>query len=290
MRRTGPVPGRVGPDPRPASGDRADSRAWRTRRGRRRPARAHGPRVARRARRRRRRRVQPALRRAAVLRRPARRLHERRCRTRAAPSRPAGRRLRRRRGAPGVPPGPADPRAAHPPRQGDVQHLHRPGAARGRRLDVRRLPRPDRAAGDRDPHAPLRSGARQRTSGRRHRGRARAVLRHPHRPGAGPCGRDRRHRTHLRSPAPPRRRRPGRDQHLGEHHPVDHQQRAQGVRGRGHRPRRCRRGDGRRTPGRAASGRPTTSPTTCSALTTARPRCCATCASCRRATTRSTAA
>jgi glycine dehydrogenase len=38
--------------------------------------------------------------------------------------------------------GPADPRAAHPPRQGDQQHLHRPGAARHHGRHVRRLPRP----------------------------------------------------------------------------------------------------------------------------------------------------
>ena len=54
------------------------ARARRARRGRRRPARAHPARVARRARRRRRRRLHPALRRPAVLRRPARRLHGRR--------------------------------------------------------------------------------------------------------------------------------------------------------------------------------------------------------------------
>ena len=53
-------------------------------------------------------------------------------RTRAAPARPPGRGLRRRRGPRGVPPGAADPRAAHPPRQGDLQHLHRAGAARRR--------------------------------------------------------------------------------------------------------------------------------------------------------------
>ena len=33
-------------------------------------------------------------------------------------------------GRPALPPGPADPRAAHPPREGDQQHLHRAGAAR----------------------------------------------------------------------------------------------------------------------------------------------------------------
>ena len=53
----------------------------------------------------------------------------------------AGRRLGRRRGPTGLPPGAADPRAAHPPRQGDLQHLHGAGAAGRRRLDVRRLPR-----------------------------------------------------------------------------------------------------------------------------------------------------
>ena len=50
---------------------------------------------------------------------------------------------RRRRA--GVPPGAADPRAAHPPRQGDQQHLHRAGAAGGDGRDVRQLPRRRRA-------------------------------------------------------------------------------------------------------------------------------------------------
>ena len=83
--------------------------------------------------RRRRGRHDAALRRAAVLRRPARRLHGGPRRARAAPARPAGRRLGRRRGPPGVPARAADPRAAHPPRQGDLQHLHRAGAAGRRR-------------------------------------------------------------------------------------------------------------------------------------------------------------
>ncbi len=48
-------------------------------------------------------------------------------------------------GAPGLPAGPADPRAAHPPREGDQQHLHRAGAARRHGRHVRRLPRPRRA-------------------------------------------------------------------------------------------------------------------------------------------------
>ncbi len=69
-------------------------------------------------------------------------------------------------GRPGVPAGPADPRAAHPPGQGDLEHLHRPGAAGRGGLDVRRLPRPGRAADDRAPHAPVRRGARRRRCGR----------------------------------------------------------------------------------------------------------------------------
>ena len=49
------------------------------------------------------------------------------------------------RGEAGLSPRPADPRAAHPPRKGDVQHLHGASAARGHRVDVRGLSRPRRA-------------------------------------------------------------------------------------------------------------------------------------------------
>ena len=58
-------------------------------------------------------------------------------------------------GQPGVPDGAADARAAHPPREGDVEHLHGAGAARQHGGDVRRLSRPDGAEGHRDarPHA-----------------------------------------------------------------------------------------------------------------------------------------
>ena len=72
----------------------------------------------------------------------------------AAAAGPAGRRLGRRRRQPGLPARAADPRAAHPPREGDQQHLHRAGAARRDREHVRRLPRPGRAARDRAPGAP----------------------------------------------------------------------------------------------------------------------------------------
>ena len=56
-----------------------------------------------------------------------------------------------RHGHPGVPPRAADPRAAHPPREGDLEHLHRAGAAGRRGVHVRRLPRPRRAAAHRRP-------------------------------------------------------------------------------------------------------------------------------------------
>ena len=126
---------------------------------------------ARRARRRHRRRIHPALRGAAVLRRPARRLHGRPRRPRASPARPPGRCLRGQRRPPGVPARAPDPRAAHPSRQGDVQHLYGAGAARRRCLDVRRLPRPGRAHRDR--------AACPRAHGSARRGPARG--RHPRR-------------------------------------------------------------------------------------------------------------
>ena len=90
--------------------------------------------------------------------------------SRAAPAGPAGRRVRRRRGPARLPARAADPRAAHPSRQGDVQHLHRPGAARRRRLDVRRLPRAGGAARDRAADPPVRRRARRRAARGRRRG------------------------------------------------------------------------------------------------------------------------
>ena len=126
---------------------------------------------------------------------------------------------RRRRGPPGVPARAADPRAAHPPRQGDLQHLHRAGAAGRRRLDVRRLPRPRGAAGDRDaaptatprcwPPA-LRDGGVEVVHER--------VLRHRDRRGcpAGPPRVVAAARERGRAPAA-RRRRPRRHLHLRDH-------------------------------------------------------------------------
>ena len=64
---------------------------------------------------------------------------------RALPGRHRRRQHRHRRPA-GAAARPADPRAAHPPREGDVQHLHGAGAAGQHRRVLRRVARSGRAA------------------------------------------------------------------------------------------------------------------------------------------------
>ena len=66
---------------------------------------------------------------------------------RAAGAGPHHRRLGRRARQPRVPDGAADARAAHPPREGDVEHLHGAGAAGQDGGDVRRLSRRRTASG-----------------------------------------------------------------------------------------------------------------------------------------------
>ena len=123
-------PGTSGRRPRPAAGHRRRARGRRAGRRGHRPAGAArccvppgelGADVVG--------RVVAALRRAAGLRRPARRLPRHPRRAPAGAARAAGRRLGRRRRPPRLPARAADPRAAHPPREGHAQHLHRPGAA-----------------------------------------------------------------------------------------------------------------------------------------------------------------
>ena len=141
LRRAAAAPGHVGRGARPAPGHRGGPRGRRPGRRGHRPAGLHAAGAARRAGRRRRRGLVPALRRAHGLRRPARGLpgHPRRLPPLAA--RPPGRRVGRRRRPPRAPAGAADPRAAHPPGEGHLQHLHGPGAAGGDGVDVRRVPR-----------------------------------------------------------------------------------------------------------------------------------------------------
>ena len=108
-----------------------DSPARRHRRLRPDPARH--PQAAGRVRRRRRRRRGPDARQPARLRRPVVRLLRRHRGVPAAHARPhRGRDPRRRRPA-RLRADAADARAAHPPREGDVEHLHRAGAERARR-------------------------------------------------------------------------------------------------------------------------------------------------------------
>ncbi|KAG1251399.1 hypothetical protein G6F65_018376 [Rhizopus arrhizus] len=79
---------------------------------------------------------------------------------------------------PGLSPDPADPRAAHPPREGHLQHLHRAGAAGGDGVDVRRLPRPGRPDPHRPPHPPPGLDPGRGAAHGRRAGRWR-LLRHP---------------------------------------------------------------------------------------------------------------
>ena len=100
------------------------------------------PDASRRSRRRRRRRQLAAFRRAARLRRTARGLFRdaRDAYVRQVPG-PHHRRLGGQQRPARLPHGAADARAAHPPREGDVEHLHGAGAARQHGRDVRGLPR-----------------------------------------------------------------------------------------------------------------------------------------------------
>ena len=209
LRRAVPVPGRHRP------GARAASR-WSM------PCHARGGLVivaadllaltllqaAGRVRRRHRLRQHAALRHAHGRRRPARRLPGHAGRAQALAAGPPGRRQRRRARRAGLPPRAADARAAHPPREGHVQHLHGAGAAGGDRQHVRRLPRPRGPAPHRAPR-----GARSRRSsppGLEQRGvdvRQRARVRHAgdrHRPADRRRARARRRGRH--EPAPRQRR------------------------------------------------------------------------------------
>ena len=111
-----------------------------------RPAGARPLHAAGRDGRRRRARQLAALRRADGLRRSARGVLRHPAGPRAPDAGPHHRRLGGRAGAPGLPHGAADARAAHPPREGDLEHLHRAGAAGQHGRDVRGLSRAGRAA------------------------------------------------------------------------------------------------------------------------------------------------
>ena len=210
---------------------------------------------------------------------------------------PAGRRVGRRARPAGLPARAADARAAHSPREGDLQHLHRAGAAGGHRLDVRGLSwargadrdrardRPqDRGAGGRLAAAGIRAArcellrhrhGRGRRRGRPRSSRAPQAERHQsadHRGGRGRCRRRRSASRSTRPPPPPPSRRSGAPSAATSPSPMS-PARLVGLPAAGPRaphavPRRTR----------------------CSTAIGRRPSCCATCAGCPIATWRSTAA
>ena len=86
--------------------------------------------------------------------------------------------------------------AAHPSREGHEQHLHRAGAARGRRIDVRRVPRARRTASHRVAcPCPRRRIRGCRGNGPWRRCRARGLFRHSDDTHRGPIRCDRRGRA-----------------------------------------------------------------------------------------------
>ena len=89
---------------------------------------------------------------------------------RRMPGRIAGETTRRRR-PPRLRAHAADARAAHPPREGDVEHLHRPGAQRADGHGLPELARPPGLRGARPPAAAA-HGLRARRAGRGRRRRA----------------------------------------------------------------------------------------------------------------------
>ena len=121
--------------------------------------------VARRDGRRHRRRRRPVDRQRAELRRPVCRSVRHDAEECAADARPAGRRDGRRRRAAQLRADAVDPRAAHPAREGDEQHLHQLGPMRPRLLDPPDAARRNRPAPPRD--AQPRRGGRARRAARR---------------------------------------------------------------------------------------------------------------------------
>ena len=184
-----------------------------------------------------------------------------------------------------------DPRAAHPAREGDQQHLHCPGAARRDRRHVRGLSRAGGAEADRAARPPPRRhpGVGARTP--RLRDRERELVRHAHGPRAGQCRGDSEagRRSGLQPAA--HRRRPHRHRLRRDHRTGRYRSGVACLRRR-RRPRLRRGRAGRKGPVRAAGGAgardalPRASGV--SASTTPRPSCCATCGASRARTSPST--
>ena len=152
------------------SGDRPAARCAGARGHGDRPVEPRAAHAARRARRRRGDRQRAAFRRAHGLRRTARRLLRDARRLQARRARAADRGFGGCAWPPGAAHGAPDPRAAHPAREGDQQHLHGAGSARCRGRDVRRLSRSGRAEAHRRAGASPDPDPRCRLEKPRHRG------------------------------------------------------------------------------------------------------------------------
>ncbi len=109
---------------------------------------------------------------------PARRVLRDARRLRAADARPLDRGLGRRARQDRLPDGDRDARAAHPPREGDLEHLHRAGAARQHRRLLRRAPRSGGARGHRPSRARPGGRARGAAGAARRHAAQRRLLRH----------------------------------------------------------------------------------------------------------------
>ena len=190
-----------------------------------------------------------------------------------------------------APDGAPDPRAAHPPRQGDEQRLHRAGAAGRDGEHVRGVSRPRRTAPDRGAGALAHRGAGQRAAPAALSHRPRRLLRHDLRRGArvGPAPAARRGARAddqpAAAPADPalhRARRDGDPRRPGRRHRRLLAERGAAVHAGGH--RRARPSGP--SPRRSSARRPTWRIRS-SICTTPRPRCCATSSGSRRATSRS---
>ena len=172
------VPGRVRIRRAAGGADRPRARCRGPRRGRDGSPCADAPHAARRIRRRRRRRQLAAVRRAARLRRAARGVLRDTRVVRPAGAGPHHRRVGGLERTHGLPDGASDARAAHPPREGDVEHLHGAGAARQHGGDVRRLSRAEGAQGHRVTRALAHGDAGVDPDGARLSSAERRLLRH----------------------------------------------------------------------------------------------------------------
>ncbi len=253
LRRAAAIPQHLRRHRRPRRPGRCGACAPGHRRRGHRPARADPDQGAGRMGRGHRGRQQPALRRAVRLWRPARGVHGLPRRLQALHARSPDRGVDRFRRQSRLPPDPADPRAAHPPREGHLQHLHRTGAAGGDGGHVCGLPRARGPGSDRAPRAPDDRDPRRRAAPGRGAGVGR-LLRHPagHRRGRRPGAPVRQPPAHqpAQDRRDPRRHQPGRD-----HHPRRPGRAGQGLRRRAGRQhaRRARRGHRRRPAGGPAA-------------------------------------